>query len=186
MSFMCLNTIRGWCMARRWVFSPVGIRIRDSSWTFQESVLDWASGWDYLVGSAGVGTIGDTIGTTTGESNSTTTRTFRITGRSSIAMIFVRAERTSTMQPTSIAGVLPGMRAFTAATHRTCREKCIPAPSAGSIMEVLRELIPPEDSPASAASTAAASAAEVSTEGAAASTEEAGTVGEGTEMLHGV
>ncbi len=34
--FTCLNTILGWCMERRWLCSPVGIRIRDSSWMVRE------------------------------------------------------------------------------------------------------------------------------------------------------
>src|ERR1700694_1262040 len=64
------------------------------------------------------------------------------------------------------AGALVGMTAFTAAIHHTFREERIPAPSAGSIMAAMRELIPSEDSPALAASTAeapteVASAAEV-------------------------
>src|SRR5260370_39140436 len=110
MWFMCLNTIRGWCMGHRWLCSPVGIRIRDSSWTAQESVLDWASELDYLPALAGVGTTGDTIGTTPGESNSTTTRTFRTAGPSSIAIVSIRREGTLIMPPIPIAEVLVAMR----------------------------------------------------------------------------
>jgi hypothetical protein len=47
-----------------------------------------------------------------------------------------------------IAGALAGMTAFTAAIRHTFREECIPGPSADSIMAVMRELTPSEDSPA--------------------------------------
>src|ERR1700693_4286978 len=90
--------------------SPVGIRTRDFSWTAQESLLDSASGLDYLADSAGVGTTGDTIGTTAGESNSTTTRTFRIAGPSSIVIVSIRHEGTLIMPPIPMAEVLEGMR----------------------------------------------------------------------------
>src|ERR1700737_1176728 len=109
----------------------------------------------------GVGTTGGTIGTTTAESNTTTTRTFRIAGPSSIAMALMQDEETSITGRILTAGALVGMTAFTAAIHHTFQEGRIPAPSAGSIMAAMRELIPSEDSPALAASTAEASAAEV-------------------------
>lgn len=64
---MYLNMIPGWFMGLRWLFSPVGIHIRDFFSMGLESLLVWALGWDYLVDSDGVGTIGGTIGTTTGE-----------------------------------------------------------------------------------------------------------------------
>jgi len=67
-----------------------------------------------------------------------------------------------------IAEVVRGTRDFTDPTPRTHRQERIPAPSAGSAMEVVREPTRPEDSPALAASTAAEAAsmvgaAEVST-----------------------
>ena len=64
---MYLSMIPGWFMGLRWLFSPVGIRIRDFSSMGLESPLVWALAWDYLVDSDGVGTIGGTIGTTTAE-----------------------------------------------------------------------------------------------------------------------
>src|SRR5713101_4057774 len=141
-------------MGIRWLCSPVGIRTRDFSWTAQESLLDWASGWDCLAASAGVGTTGDTIGTTMGGSSTTTTRTSRIAGRSSIAIAFVRVELTSIMAPIHATEVLAGIRRFTGAT-RTQRQERTPAPSVGLAMEGPREATHPEDSPALAASTAA-------------------------------
>src|ERR1700724_2184702 len=87
-----------------------GIRTRGYSWTVQDSLLGWASESDYLPASAGVGTVGDTIGTTAGESNTTTTRTFRIAGPSSIATVSIRHERTSTMPRILMAEALVGMR----------------------------------------------------------------------------
>ena len=38
--------------------SPVGIRIRDSSWPGRKLLLDWVSALGYLPASAGVGTVG--------------------------------------------------------------------------------------------------------------------------------
>lgn len=55
--------------------------IRDCSWTARESVSGWDSELGCLAASAGVGRIRDSIGTTAGESSSTTTRTSRIAGR---------------------------------------------------------------------------------------------------------
>src|ERR1700693_4492831 len=151
-------------MARRWASSPVGIRIQDFSWMAQESLLDWASVLDYLPASAGVGTVGDTIGTMAGESNTTTTRTFRIAGPSLIAIVSTRHEGTLIMPPIPMAEVLAG---------EAPALECVPAPSAGSIMAGLRDPIPSEDSLVLGASTAGA--VEVSTAGAAAaSTAEAG------------
>src|SRR5882672_4078366 len=135
---MFLNTIPGWCTGTHWLSSPVGIPTQDFSWTAPVSLLDWASGSDYLAASAGVGTTGDTIGTTTGESSTTTTPTSRTAGRSSIATVFVRAERTSIMAPTLRAEVGQD-RDFTGLTPRTHRQAHIPEPSAGSAMEGVRE-----------------------------------------------
>src|SRR6202030_963153 len=97
MWFTYLNTIPGWCMERRWLSSPAGIRTPDSSSTVLESVLDWASESDFSQASAGGGTTGDTIGTTTEEWSTTTTLTFRIAGLLSIAIVSIRAEPTSIM-----------------------------------------------------------------------------------------
>ena len=121
-----------------------------------------------MAASAGVGTIGDTIGTTTGEWSTTTTRTFRIAERSSIAVISIRIERTSIAVPILAAEVLTAIRAFMGAT----REPQIPAPSVGSITAGLQEATLSADSRALAVSME--EAAEASTEEAAeASTEEA-------------
>jgi hypothetical protein len=180
-------------MERHWLCSPVGIHTQGFSSTVQESVLDWALGSDCLPASAGVGTIGDTIGITTEESSTTTTHTFRIAGPSSIVIVLIRVERSSIMARIFMAEVLAGVRAFTAPTRPTFREKYIPAPSAGSIMAEMRELTPSEDSPALAAFTAAqafteaVSAVEVSTAGVAeASTEEAGMEAEATDRSNEV
>src|SRR5580704_9108007 len=157
---MYLNTILGWCMARRWAFSPVGIRTRDFSWTVQELRSDWASGLGYLPASAGVGTAGDTIGTMAGESNTTTTPTFHIAGPSSIAIVSIRREGASTIPPIPVAAALAGAPPTL---------ECIPAPSAGSIMAGSPDPIPSEDSPVLGASTEGASAVEGSMAGAEAS-----------------
>ena len=135
---MSLNMIPGWCMEPRWLCSPVGIRIRDCSSTAQESLLGWASRLDYLADSAGVGTIGGTIGTTTGESSTTTTTTSRIATLSSIETIFIRREGTSITPPIHMAAVLAG-------TPRPVVS--ISGPSAGSIMEALQEPTHPKDDP---------------------------------------
>ena len=162
-------------MARRFPSFPDGIRTPDFSSTDQESVSGWASGSDFLPATAGVGTTGATIGTTTGESNTTTIHTFRIAGPSSIETALIQDEGTSIMAPILVAGALAGMMAFTAPTRHTFREECTRAPSADSITAAMLELIPSEDSPALAASmvvasTEEASAAEAFTAGAAAST----------------
>ena len=47
-------------------------------------------GWTHLPASAGVGTVGDSIGTAAGESNTTTIRSSRIAGPSSIAIVLIR------------------------------------------------------------------------------------------------
>src|ERR1700675_829139 len=109
-------------MARQWLSSPVGIHTPDSFSTVQESVLDWASESDYLPASAGVGTVGDTIGTTVGESNTTTTRTFRIAGPSLIAIVSTRHERTSTMRRIQMAEMWVGSRGSIGPTTRTFQQ----------------------------------------------------------------
>ena len=134
----------------------------------QESLLDWASGWDYSQASDGVGTDGDMIGTTAGESNSITILTIRIAVPSSIAMALIRDARTSIIPAILAVTALQGIAGFAA----TRPVECIPALSAGSIMAEWRELILSADSLALAASTEAVSVAEVSTV-AEASTEEA-------------
>jgi hypothetical protein len=144
--FTYLDMIPGWCMDLRWLPSPVGIRIRDSTWTVQESALDWASALDFLPAMAGVGTTGDTIGITTGESNTTTTPISQIAGRSSIAITSIRVERTSITPVEVWAGMRESMR------QGVQRQEHTRAPSAGSTMEGLREAAHSEDSPASAAS----------------------------------
>jgi hypothetical protein len=122
--------------------------------------LAWASGWGYLPASAGDGTTGGTIGITMGGSSTTTTHTSRIAGRSSIAIAFVRVERTSIVAAIHVAGVLAGIRRFTGAT-RTQRQERIPAPSVGSAMAGVREPTHSEDSLALADSTAAEAASMV-------------------------
>src|SRR5882724_8559663 len=107
--FTYLNMIPGWHMGLRWGSSPVGIRIRDSSWTARESLLDWDSALDYSAASAGVFTIGDTIGIAAGESFSTTTHSSRTAGRSSIATILV-VGRISITPAIFAAEVLTGMK----------------------------------------------------------------------------
>src|SRR5260370_41354406 len=99
MWFTYLNMTPGWCMGPRWRSSLVGIRIRDFSWTAQDWLLDWDSALAYLPASAGVGTTGDTIGITKGGSSTTTTPISRIAGPSSIAIVFMRVDRTSIMAP---------------------------------------------------------------------------------------
>src|SRR6266849_4782408 len=115
------------------------------------SVLDWDSGSDSLAALAGVGTIGDTIGTTTEGYVITTTRIFRIAGPSSIATLFGRIEGTSTVA--LIAAAAPaGDGSPMHPPSRTPRPECIPVPSAGSTTAGLRNPTLPEDNPALAAS----------------------------------
>src|ERR1700674_4890804 len=153
-------------MGLRWRLSLVGIRIRDCSSTAQESLLDWASRLDYLADSAGVGTIGGTIGTTTGESSTTTTTTSRIATLSSIETIFIRREGTSITPPIHMAAVLAG-------TPRP--EVSISPPSPGAIMEALPDPIPSGDKSVLAASTGGVAEASVE-EAAGASTAGAGAI----------
>src|SRR5579862_120533 len=160
---MCLNMILGWCTARRCPSFPDGIRTPDFSSKVQESVLDWASESGFSPATVGAGTTGDTIGTTTEESNSITIRTFRIAGPSLIETVLIRHEGTSIMAPIFVAEALAGMRAFTAPTRHAFREECTRAPSADSITAAMRELIPSAGGPALAASMAEASGVEVST-----------------------
>src|SRR5947209_17806601 len=127
--------IPGLYMERLWLSSPVGIRIRGSFWTVQEWLLDWVSGLGYLPASAGAGTVGDSIGTAVGESSTTTTRSSRIAGRSSIAIAFVRVKR-----------ITIGPRTFTPVALLVMRE-CIPAPSVDSTMAGLLERTPSEGRP---------------------------------------
>src|SRR5258708_5434774 len=153
---------------------PVGIRTRVFSWTARESLLALVSAWDCLAASAGDGTTGDTIGTTTGESSTTTTRTSRIAGLSLIATVFARVERTSIMAPIHVTAILAGVRRLTGRPTRTERQERIPAPLAGSAMEEVREPTLTEDGPALADST----------EEAASTVAEAGTAAEATDSLH--
>src|SRR5216684_2825958 len=113
---MCPSMIRGWSMGLQWQCSPGGIRIRDFTWMAREWVSDSGSELGYLAASAGAGTIGDTIGTTTGESSTTTTRTSRTAGPLSTATVFIRVDRTSTMGP---AELLAGMKDFMEPPART-------------------------------------------------------------------
>src|SRR5258708_11507264 len=146
----------GWCMGRRWPCSPVGIRTPDCFWTVQGSHLDWVLGSDYLAASAGVGITGDMSGATkAGGSSTTTTRTSRIAGLSSIAIIFTRVERISMMLTPVVEVLTEGIKAFVGPITRTHRQERTPAPSVGLIMEGLREAILPADRPALAVSTAA-------------------------------
>ena len=62
MRSMFLNMILGTCMGMHCLSFLVGIRIPDFTSTVRESVLDWASGLDYLPATAGVGTTGDATG----------------------------------------------------------------------------------------------------------------------------
>jgi hypothetical protein len=156
------------------VFSPVGIRTPDSFSTAQESVLDWASESDCLQASAGAGTGGDTIGTTAGESNSTTTHTLRIAGLSSIATILIQDEETSIMPPIPMAEVLAGSKGSGAAI-RTPQQGRIPAPSVGSAMEGMREQAHSKADPVLAAAEA------FTAEAAASTAEEAATVAGATD-----
>jgi hypothetical protein len=158
--FTYLNTIPGLCMERRLLSSPVGIRFRDFFWTVQESLLDWVSGLGCLPASAGVGTVGDSIGMAGGESSTTATRSSRIAGLSSTAIVFIRVERTSIMR-----------RTFTAVASLVMRER-IPAPSVGSTMAGSLEPTPSEDSRALVAPTEAASALAASMEEAGDSSQE--------------
>ena len=117
-------------MAILWLSFLVGIRIRDCSWTVQEWLSDSASGLDYLADSAGAGTTGDTTGTTAGEWNSTTTRTFRIAEPSLIGIVSMQHEGALIMSPIPEAEVSGAMKDL----PHTHRQECIPALSAGSIM----------------------------------------------------
>ena len=131
-------------MALPWLSFQAGIRIRVCFGMVRALDLDLALGLDSLAASAGVGTIGDTIGTTTAEECvTTTTPTFRTAGPSSIVVTFVRIGRTSIMPSIDLA----------AAAQRLER---IPEPSAGSITAELREATRSADSPALEASTAEA------------------------------
>src|SRR5882757_5740300 len=98
-------------MALHWLFSPAGIHIRGYFLTARESVLDWDSALGYMAASAGVGTIGDLIGAAAAGSFTTTIRISRTAGRSSIAIVFVRLER-SIAVPVLRAGLLAGMSRF--------------------------------------------------------------------------
>src|SRR5579862_8314455 len=97
--------------------------------------------------------VGDTIGATAGESNTTATRTFRIAGLLSTAIVLIRAERTSIM-PILMIEVLTDIKVFV--TTRTQRRENTPAPSVGSAMEGLPEAILSGGRPALGVSTAAA------------------------------
>src|SRR5260370_24783877 len=119
--------IPGWYMGPRSPCFPVGIRIRDSSWTARESALGWDSGLDYLAVTAGAGTIGDSIGTAAGEASITTTPISRTAGLSSIAIAFIRAERTSIMGP---AAALAGTKGVPRLAARPPSHAPLPAPSA--------------------------------------------------------
>jgi hypothetical protein len=80
-----------------------------------------------------------------------------------------------------MAGALTAMGGVVGPTSRMRRKERIPAPSAGSTTEGLREATHPEDSPALAASTAAEAASMV---GAVASTAEgAAMAAEATDSL---
>ena len=142
----------------------------------QELVLDWDSGSDSSAASAGVGTIGDTIGATTAEEYvTTTTPTFRIAELSSTAGIFGRVEGTSTTASIDlVVAALAGNRTSIRLLRRTHRRECIPEPSAGSIMVGLREATHPEDKPALGASTVAEAAASAAAEVEALTAVEAG------------
>src|SRR5580693_3173940 len=132
------NTIPGWCMAIRWLFSQVGIRIRDFFGMVRESIGGWVSVLDSSPGLAGDGMVGDTIGAAAGAST-TTARTSRIAGVSSTVVVFARTGRTS---------VVPPPRAHS-------RER-VPALSAASIMGSLRDPVPFGANPALTVFTAGA------------------------------
>ena len=140
--------------------------------------MDWASELECLPASAGVGATGDTIGATTAESSTTTTRTSRTAGRSSTAIVFIRADRTSITAPIHVTEVLLGIRDFTGPTIRTHRQEGTLALSVGSAMAGSREVTQPEGIPALAASMVGAVASMV---GAVASTVGAA---EATDSLH--
>src|SRR5882724_4123447 len=110
----------------------------------RESVLDWASESAFLEATVGAGTTGDTIGTTMGGWSTTTIRTFRVAGQSSIAMVLVRIE-TSIMVAILMAGVLTGIKDFVGPTPRTRRQPATREPSVGSRMAELREATLCED-----------------------------------------
>src|ERR1700745_1445482 len=117
--------IHGRCMAVPWRCSRVGILIRDSFCPVRESVLNLGSQWRPSAGSPGVGTIGDTIGTTREESSTTTTHTSRTARPSSIEITF-----------TDTSMVIPRFM------HRAVGvplEECTRAPSADLLTEELRE-----------------------------------------------
>jgi hypothetical protein len=157
------NTIPGWSTGIRWQSSQAGIRIRDFFWTAPESLLGWVLGLDFLAASAGVGTTGDTIGTTAVELTTTTTVTSRTAGPSLTGIASIRREETSTVRPIFTAAALAGMRVLVAPT-RTQGVACVPARLAGSAMAGLREAIPSEGNPVLEAFTVGASeVAEAST-----------------------
>src|SRR5712691_5465175 len=93
--------------------------------------------------------------TKAGGSSTTTTRTSRTVGLSSIAIIFIRAERTSIMLTRMVEVSTEDIKAFVGPIPRTHRQVRTPAPSVGLAMEGLPEAILPEDRPALAVSTAA-------------------------------
>ena len=62
MRSMFLNMILGRCMGMHCLSFLVGLRILDFTSTVRESVLDWASGLDYLLVTVGAGTTGDATG----------------------------------------------------------------------------------------------------------------------------
>src|SRR2546427_9173340 len=143
-------------MGPRWLYSLVGIRIQDSFWAVQESLLDWDSESDSSAASAGVFNIGDSIGITAGEPFSTTTRTSLIAGPSSTTIVFIRIVPTSIMPPVLMAETWGGMRHFIGPPPRTHRQERTPARSVDSTMAELREATHPQDSPSFAGFTEAA------------------------------
>src|SRR5580698_8774116 len=143
-------------MAIRWLFSPIGIRIRDFFGMVRESIGVWVSVLDSSANLAGDGMVGDTIGAAAGAST-TTGRTSRIAGASSIVVVFARTGRTSVVPP-----------------PRAHSREGVPALSAASIMGSLRDPVPFGANPALAVFTAGALAGSAAGASAGVSTAEVG------------
>src|ERR1700677_271725 len=122
----------------------------------RESIGDWVSVLDSSLGLAGDGMVGDTIGAAAGAST-TTARTSRIAGASSIVVVFDRTGRTSVVPP-----------------PRAHWKERVPALSAASIMGSLRDPVPFGANPALAVFTAEALAGSAAGASAGGSTAGAG------------
>jgi Protein of unknown function (DUF2950) len=129
----------------------------------RESIGDWVSVLDSSLGLAGDGMVGDTIGAAAGAST-TTTRTSRIAGASSIVVVFDRTGRTSVVPP-----------------PRAHWKERVPALSAASIMGSLRDPVPFGANPALAVFTAGALAG--SAAGASAGVSTAAEVGDSSREV---